>query len=111
MFTVLGMNWDKQCIDGCCYCTLNDVQRNLRIEDIIKKRSKRFTPYMYDRSLPVELYCACIRPYWDTGFQVGSMTQQPEAWLVNNQLTTCHVHVCTATIIVTTFFIHRALHK
>ena len=67
MFTVLRMNWDKQCIDGCCYCTLNDVQRNLRIEDIIKKRSKRFTTYMYDHSLPVELYCACIRPYWDAG--------------------------------------------
>ena len=56
MFTVLRMNWDKQCIDGCCYFTPNDVQRN-----------KRFTTYMYDRSLPVELYCACIRPYWDAG--------------------------------------------
>ena len=53
MFSVFRVNCDKQCTDGCYYCILNDVQRNVRIEDIIKKRSKRFTTYMYDRSLPV----------------------------------------------------------
>ena len=51
IFTVLRINCDKQCTDGCCYCILNDVKGNLRIEDIYQKAFKTLDN-VYVRPLP-----------------------------------------------------------